>query len=258
MIKQIFELDSVFNYLTENYYAYKLISHFKAYGTKYNFCRFYIVELNEKTEAIICIFNSSMVVATVKGFYCTDAFIEDIITFINMNSPNSIEMDSSISKKFIPIIEKEYSRIERTYFEFVEGNFDRNIIVNENPNLDTVFPILAEGFEEIKNNYELWLTDTSHRVRHGLSKVFLLENHTTATMYFQENGVAFLGNISTSPNYRGKNYARTLLYYLYNNFKKQDIKAYLFAKENRKSFYEQIGFKSILTDIILERKSIDV
>ena len=101
------------------------------------------------------------------------------------------------------------------------------------------------------------MTDTSHRIRRYKSRIYLYKNSTTATVQYIVKNNAFIGQVATTFEDRGKHYARQLLFYISEILLKQGIKAYLFARENRISYYEEIGFKPIMTDIIIERININ-
>jgi len=254
MIRQIFAFkNSIFKCLKENHYTRKIKSNFEAYGGEYEFCRFYEV-VEENLNAIICIFNSSMVVSTCENFSLTSVFIADLATFISMNKPDTIEVEKSIASGIFGEIQEDYSAEERTDFEFREISAPTEIKVDELPKLDEVYKILAESFPTLKNFYHLWLTDTSHRIRRGLSQAFLVENYTTATIQYIVDNVALVGHVATLPEYRGKFHARELLYWLCDKLSKEGLKVHLFARENRVSYYKEIGFIPVYTDMVFERK----
>ena len=119
--------------------------------------------------------------------------------------------------------------------------------------LDDVFNVLKTSFPAIARSYELWLTDTSHRVRHGLSQSFLLGDFTTATIQYIIDGVALIGHVATIPEERGKFHARHLLYWIGERLTLDGFTVKLYARPHRVSYYEEIGFKEIGTDIVLER-----
>ena len=69
--------------------------------------------------------------------------------------------------------------------------------VEMNPSLDDVYKILSEGFPNILD-YPLWLTDTSHRCRHGVSHIMTYKNATTATIMFDIDDNVLVGEVATS------------------------------------------------------------
>lgn len=223
----------------DNHYGRELTSILRAYGTGYDFCRFY-----KSDNGNIGIFNSSMVIDS-ENIEDT----EEIKMFIKMNVPTEIKMPIKLAEK---VDVYGYSKTERTLFQFIEHDYPEKIEVEESPNLKEVFSILREGFD-IDNKYEMWLTDTSHRVRHNETKLYKYEN-TTATMYFEVNGEAFFGQIATASKDRGKGNARKLLYYLADKMNVEGKTATLFALPHRKSFYKEIGFKEIEKDILFVKE----
>ena len=113
--------------------------------------------------------------------------------------------------------------------------------------------MLASSFPSIAENYELWITDTSHRVRRGLSQSFLLGDYTTATIQYIVDKVALIGHVATVPERRGEFHARRLLYWIGERLTLDGFTVRLFARPHRVSYYEEIGFKELETDIVFER-----
>ena len=217
------------------------------------FVDFFFV-VNDEPQAVICMFNSAMCIATMKNFEINDDFLSDIETFIKMNSPMTIEMNFDIAKLLEDKLLDNYNAECRIDFIFCEHDFPTSLLVNEQPKLDNVYSVLRECFDDLKGTYDMWITDTSHRIRHGLSKVFLVGNHTTATLQYIINGKALIGQVGTIIEYRGKGYARQLLYYIGNELSRDKIEVHIFARNHRTSFYKEIGFTPVLTDIVFERK----
>ena len=164
-----------------------------------------------------------------------------------------MEFEAEYSAKLAELTKTEYKGDKRTEFSFVAKNDIPPLDVNELPKLDDVFRILAPCFPAIKNSYELWLTDTSHRVRRGLSQSFLLGDYTTATIQYIIDGVALVGHVGTIPEERGKFHARQLLYWIGEKLTQDGFQVRLFARPHRVSYYEEIGFKACGIDLVLER-----
>lgn len=247
------------NTLEKNHYTRRIKSHFLAYATGYDFCRFYFIRDNENSDndAVISVFNSSMVLSVFEGHKLSDNEISELSTLIYMTKPITVEMDLEYSNKLKSIINDEYNVFERTMFEFLCKNHIPKLNVNETPKLDDVYSILATSFPAIKNSYSLWLTDTSHRVRKGLSQSFTLEGCTSATIQYIIDGIAFVGHVATIPEERGKHHARELLYWLGERLNEDGFSVQLFARSYNVSYYTEIGFMPIYNDIVLERKNID-
>lgn len=240
MIRQVAEPDRLFTASTvDGLYGRKIRALAKAYGGSYDFCRFY--ELDDGCAAV---FNSGMTLCAGEN-----ADLRELADFIRLNEIQSAEMPPALGEK---LRLDGYNRIERVLFDFMPGEFPQAMQVDENPPLDAVFDVLRTSFS-LENMYGLWLTDTSHRIRHGVSKVFLYKN-TTATLLHSMDGFAFVGQVATLPESRGKGQARALLCWLENRLSRQGIRAQLFAREERVSFYRGIGFREAGRDFIFERK----
>ena len=237
MITQISDKNELI--FPDNYYGNKLSSLLDAYGTGYDFCRFY-----KSDDGFIGILNSAMVYT---GDLISD--IEEFQTFVGLISPSEIEMPFSAGNA---IEISGYNKVPRVMFEFSNGDYPENMDVDESPKLNEVFEIVKDGFG-LEKCYDLWLTDTSHRIRHGVSQIYLWEK-TTAACYFVNDKTAFFGQIATAASERGKGNARKLLYWIYNKMKVEGIRATLFAQPHRTGFYKEIGFKEIYNDFLFVKE----
>ena len=81
----------------------------------------------------------------------------------------------------------------------------------------------------------------------------MLDKCTTATIQYIVDGTVLIGNVGTIPEERGKHHARNLLYWIGEKLTNDGFDVRLMARPNRVSYYEEIGFKEIGTDIVLER-----
>lgn len=255
MISQLKNIDnSMLDGMKQNHYSRRIKSHFQAYGTAYDFTRFFQISENGKFLGMISIFNASMMITSAQGCKFSGNIIDEISNFIRINKPASVELENCYAYEVLKGIEYEYATDKRTEFEFISHNMLPELNVDELPKLDDVFEILRQSFPSLAESYELWLTDTSHRVRRGLSQSFLLGDYTTATIQYIIDGTALIGHVATIPEERGKFHARTLLYWIGERLTKDGFTVKLFARPHRVSYYEEIGFKEIGTDIVLERK----
>lgn len=237
MIKQIYE--DVPSRLTDSYYGKKIAAAYKAYGGEYGFCRFYACENGDESFGTAHIYNSSMVV---------DGAVnpEDIRTLVNFTKPLTVEIaEGTISRL------DGYRPLHRTLFKAVPRETDVNFAdVTVNGGFKRCYKILAESFENM-GRFEEWYVDISHRVRHGVSRIYLYGD-TTVTENFDVDGFVFVSHIATAKSARGKGSARRLLYRLADKFEKEGKSVHLFALDHRKNFYETIGFTPVAEDILYE------
>ena len=88
-------------------------------------------------------------------------------------------------------------------------------------------------------------TDFLIRLNNAVGNVFNIQ--------YIIDGTALIGHVATIPEERGKFHARSLLYWIGERLTLDGFCVKLFARPNRVSYYEEIGFKEIGTDIVLER-----
>lgn len=235
MIKQIF--DGIPELVSNSYYGRKILAAYRAYGGKYDFCRFYSCG---SYSGIIHIYNTTMVI---------DGNIDfaELEMFIDMTKPAAIEAKSGFALQ----IGNRYLAKHRTLFRVKSEKTDISPdSVKVNCCTDKCFKILNESFDNMLS-YDDWYVDISHRIRHGISKLYLYDG-TTATQQFNINGFIFLSHIATEKSQRGRGTARRLLWMLGAEAEKRGENIYLFALDHRRSFYETIGFEPVGEDILYE------
>ena len=142
-----------------------------------------------------------------------------------MNLPFRIEGDRGIIQEIN--LPERYQHLNRTIFELIPDDSPLEAIeehVEFNPKLTDVYAILSEGFPNIAD-FSLWYTDTSHRCRHGISKVFTYRNSTTASVMFDIGSAVLIGQVATTAAARGRGYAREFLKWLAKFFNGLDKRA---------------------------------
>lgn len=250
LIEHEHELDS--SLLMKTLSGKKMLSYMRAYGPNYEFCRFYKIT-DETGIGFMFIINSTLII-------CTDGNLEpseEIDFFVSMNLPFRIEGDQKILEGID--IPDRYQQLNRTIFELIPDENSLESIeehVEFNPKLTDVYSILSEGFPNIAD-FSLWYTDTSHRCRHGVSRVFTYRNSTTASAMFDIGSTVLIGQVATTAAARGRGYAREFLKWLAKFFNGLGKKAYLLALDVRTSFYDEIGFKEVGREIVLERIDVE-
>lgn len=230
----------------------KILSYLKAYGISYDFCRFYEIS-DENGKGFMFMINSTLIIC------CEDSLniTSELEIFINMNLPFRIEGTQYILHELKSL--KSYQVLNRTVFELLPDESTAKFneqFVDFNPDLTEVYQILSEGFPNI-SDFSLWYTDTSHRCRHGISRVFTYKNCTTASVVFDIDNIILIGQVATKINSRGSGYAREFLKWLADFFIGLGKKAYLLALDIRVSYYTEIGFRPVEEEIVLERMDIE-
>ncbi|MBQ8298247.1 MAG: N-acetyltransferase [Ruminococcus sp.] len=230
----------------------KLLSYVKAYGMGYDFCRFYEVS-DENGKGFMFIINSALIICADEKLEVT----EELKMFVEMNLPFRIEGNQRILHGLSD--SGHYQILNRTVFELVPDESTAKFCeqyVDFDPKLTEVYKILSEGFPNIAD-FSLWYTDTSHRCRHGISRVFTYKGCTTASAAFDIDNEVLIAQVATKIDSRGSGYAREFLKWLAEFFNNLGKRAYLLALDIRVSYYREIGFKEIEREIVLERKDIE-
>lgn len=112
-------------------------------------------------------------------------------------------------------------------------------------NIQESYEILSQVFSSINaDTYMQWYADTSHRIRHGVSKIYTCENQCTATAYGVIDGVMLITQLATLPKARGKGLASQMLAHCMTDCQARKM---ILHSEGRNSdlFYEHNGFSSI-------------
>lgn len=249
MIRQIENSEQINrDFLVRTYYGRKLTAYLEAYGTQYDFCRFYQLVYDDAVKGYMFQINATLVV-------CAEEEIptDELEQYILMNLPFRVEAPSFILKNIEHL--DGYHKLKRTKFEFSEHipeNFCEDEL-EDNPKLDDAYDIITEGFPNMKN-YGMWITENSHRIRRGISRIYLYKKCTTATVIYDIDGHVLIGQVATRESARGNGYARELLYWLGHKLRMQGKKISLFALDYRESFYREIGFNEISVESVIERK----
>ena len=237
--------------MSKCHYGRKILSCLDAYGTGYAFCRFFRLTSGEHT-AWMMLQNSTLLISSGDDFTGDTEAAEELTLFIAMHAPFRVEGAQTLLRALHP---EDYQVLPRSVFQLVPGGvsplFDPAQI-NSSPKLDDVYGILAEGFPNLIA-YDLWLTDTSHMVRHGFRHCYTYFGVTAATAIYDYKGHVLIGQVATKLAARGKGYARDFLHWIANEIDRQGKTAILYALDIRKSFYEEIGFRLIESEQVLER-----
>ena len=250
LIKSESELDR--ELLLKTLSGRKMLAYMKAYGAGYDFCRFYKIT-DVLGTGYMFIINSTLII-------CADDMLEateEIQIFVNMNLPFRIEGNQKILKGIK--IPEHYQTLNRTVFELIPDENSYKFAeeyVDFDPHLPDVYKILSEGFPNIAD-FSLWYTDTSHRCRHGISRVFTYRNSTTASVIFDIENEVLIGQVATKVSARGSGYAREFLKWLALFLNNLGKRAFLLALDVRVSFYHEIGFKEVEKEIVLERIDVE-
>ena len=92
-----------------------------------------------------------------------------------------------------------------------------------------------------------WLTELSHKTRHGLAEIYILKVKnspiSTSGIYFKGTDSAILAGVATVPAMRGRGYGRRLVEHTTAAALAQGLTPYLLTADDRLgAFYTACGF----------------
>lgn len=212
----------------------KILSLYNAYGNKYDFCKFFLID----GETLAARLDDDFMIQNCDGI--NDA--GELAAFLNMGGFGSV---------FLP--EKVCSQLEKTS---LKANFRHNSLMEYkaaactefppelrvNPPADELFEVLKTGFSL---NYNSWYPDISHRIRHGVSTTYLYKNASTVTAMYDLDGNVFLSMVATKTEMRGKGTAKEMLSCVCGKYKSQGKRSILVCRKAVEPFYIKSGFERI-------------
>lgn len=212
--------------------AQKIRSLLLAYGTNYDFCRFFTGE--------------NVVLAQLNGDFIIGDFGEtdfgELAEFLNFSGFSEI-----FCSEYLGLLLDKQLGVKQ---EIV--NLMRFAGVPEKNALEILAP--ADAFRIIKTgfdfDFEMWYLDMSHRVRHGVSRLYGLDGAALAVQYNQ-NGEALISQVATLPENRGKGYARRLISAVCAELHESEV--FVLCEDRLLGFYEKIGFVPVDKKCCLRR-----
>lgn len=233
MIKLLEEYDG--GGLRDSHYSRIIRAHLEAYGTGFDFCRFYEISYR-KRAGIICLFNGSMTAELCEGAKPGSIMKHEISELVDFQKPYSVELPHELAGRGF----SRYIGTERRFFEIPSADSADGLI---SPEPDEVFSALGLP----KDSYPIWLTDTLRRVNHGYSEL-LGYRSSVLTVRFKSEGLAFITDLATPVADRGKGYARELLGISAKKLANGGYTAYLAAMPELWEFYRSLGCREVGAD----------
>lgn len=218
-------------------YEAKINVLFITYGLSCNFCSFYEA-VNEKNERVLLM--SQLGRDYVIKQYSEDFDEEELAAFLRMNRAFGVFLPPSVLKKIERFVTCEY--LYNNLMEYLgERYFPSSGLMEANPSLDDAYEILRHDF---KLHRDIWLTDLSHRIRHGISRLFIYGGACTATVLY-DKGDVFITQVATKEAARGKGLATSLLREIASLTEYRDKRVLLVCRNTKLDFYTKVGFKRV-------------
>lgn len=233
MIRRIFSHDELSGLPQKGIEAQKIRALLFAYGTGYDFCRFFVSE-----DFILCETDGSFIVCETGN---TDT-ISELSDFIKFNGFTEIFCSERMGEIIAKKLECTANKVNLMRF------CGKSVIcdgVDCEPPLDGVFSILSSSFEL---DYSRWYTDMSHRIRHGVAKARCLDNSALIVQH-DLNGEALLSQIATLPEHRGKGNASRLILAVCKELSGSDV--FVICDDDLLNFYSKLGFEKVSNKFII-------
>ena len=228
MIKQIYFQEDFSKLSKSSVEAQKIRALLLAYGTKYDFCRFFASK-----NLIIARFYDDFIISD-NGEFDFDELCE----FLNFSGFSRIFCSENVGENLRGNLKFNCTKLNLMSFSGFFSNSD-NITYENLRQLS-----LYEAYEVLKTSFEIdfepWYLDMSHRIRHGISQIY---GNESSVLVVQHNlcGEALLSQIATIPEKRGNGRASGLISAVCS--KLCESKIYLLCEDRLLPFYEKIGFE---------------
>ncbi len=201
--------------------AQKIRSLLLSYGTKYDFCRFFTSK-----NAVLALLNREFIIS---DFGEVD--FEELSEFLNFSGFSEIFCSGKLGCSLENYLSVERKSVNLMRFSGTAKKADLEII---SPN--DAFKIIKTGFDV---EFEPWYLDMSHRIRHGVSRIYGLCGSALAVQY-NLNGEALISQVVTLPEKRGHGNASRLISAVCGELSKS--KVFVLCENELVDFYKKNGF----------------
>lgn len=212
--------------------ALLIYERFLCYGIKYDFCRFF--------KAADCVLNELYQSYVIYG----DADLDELAQFFSFCAFKEIVCSYDVGRALSDKLQL-CRRSDVNLMRF--GGIGVPYEIEKNVALDEFYKILKTGFEI---DFESWYLETSHRIRHNISRLRRLENSVLAIQY-DMYGSALISQVATAPESRGKGDASRLILSVCSELAPSEV--YLLCEDKLVDFYKRIGFEFVCKKCELKR-----
>ena len=206
--------------------AQKIRALLNAYGTSYDFCRFFI----QNEDTYISALDMDFVLCEGENFVP-----EELINFSAMNGMKQLFCSEQAFTLIKPYINSKAHKINLMRF-CGQGKFCET---DSQPALSEVYTVLKDSFDI---EFEPWYLDMSHRIRHEVSACRKL-NDSVLVIQHNINNEALLSQIATKTESRGQGIATKLILAVCHELSDSDI--YLLCDDDLVSFYNNACFELV-------------
>lgn len=236
MIKRVYSPEELARLPKTGVEAQKIRALMLAYGTNYDFCRFYLSD-----KAAFCEMSGSFVLCGLSEHKKQD--VEELSGFFAMRGFSEIFCSDALGKALSEKLRCKTMKVNLLRFD---GKLHENAEIDKSPPLDEVFKIL-DAFFDI--DYEQWYVDMSHRIRHNIAKARRLDDSVLIIQH-DLNGEALLSQIATLPEKRKTGGATRLINAVCAELSNSAV--FVLCEDSLLDFYLKIGFVKVSDKMILK------
>lgn len=232
------------SFCEDNPLGARILSNFNSYGVEYQFCMCWQqIDNNNKMLSLILKLDDSITVHSIENLECEA--IEELKEFINVVGCSNVLLPLELAEKMYDkndILEKSVMKFD-TVLDCSNKKSLKEVDLFDLYELISV----CHKIEATKESRDFFVTDISHKIRHGQADVYAVENEgryvSCALALAITKTDVLLGGVSTYIEHRKKGYAKTCIYELIKKY--QDKNMFILCKEDKIKFYEKLGFKKI-------------
>lgn len=235
--------------LHRSVYGLKIRALLDAYGTGYSFTRFYTISSGENKipEAVFAVSDGAGIFCAPEGYDPSElaAYLElqpDIVSLL-ADLPNAEKLCARLPNA-CPVS----SGNVMCCTQMTDAPpLPEGVVFHQNERLDRIYPLLQGAFPGFSAPFDAFYADLSHRVRHGVARVYWLADRgnpaATASMVCRDDANALLGAVATAQEYRGRGYGRYLVSRLTREALQSGCAACLLCKSGAaRRLYAHIGY----------------
>ena len=223
MIKRVFSGEELRFLPLNGVEAQKIRSLYAAYGTGYEFCRFFC-----QGNSFLAALDGDIVLHDGEN-----ADYEELADFLTACGFRSLFCSENAEFFLRKHIKTEFCAVNLMRFE---GTPLMEKLVCY-PMLEEVYFVLKTGFDI---EFEPWYLDISHRIRHGISRCYMLEGCCALAVQYNTNGEALLSQVAVLPERRGEGLGTRFVRAVCGELAPSEV--YVLCEDGLKGFYEKAGF----------------
>ena len=215
--------------------AQKIRALLKAYGTSYDFCRFF----SHNGNSFLADMGGSFVLCAGEN-----ADAEELARFLLFNGCAELLCGFDVGGSINRFLGAK--RTEINVMRFTGRGVPEK--TEHEPPLADIYAIVGGvfGFD-----FEPWYLDMSHRIRHGVTRCRRLEGSALVIQH-EINGEALISQVATVPEQRGRGLASRLLSSACAEL--SDSEVFVLCEDKLVSFYKKNGFEVCGRKVQLARK----